>query len=120
MHRSLTFALALLAALAAGGTGFAKPDDGRHSPARGFAERYAEPERRGGGNPWERRAENGRRKADELPLSQILRRIQQSEGGQAEQIQYADGRYVIMWRYPDGRLQRLIADARTGRVSQGR
>lgn len=123
LYRKLTFALVLLAAILAGGTAFAKPDADRgRGDERGWqfqGERGVE-RHDPFGRELERHADNRRQKPGEMPLSQIVKRIQQSQGGQAEQIQYDDGRYVILWRYPDGKLVRLVADARTGKVRRER
>lgn len=122
MHLRLTFALVLLAAFAAGGTASALADGARDSRwfPPGQQERSAGHRLDGFAGTAGRQADSRRHRDSELPLSQILRRIQRSEGGKAEQIRYSNGRYVILWRYPDGRLSRLVADAETGRISRER
>lgn len=54
--------------------------------------------------------------AETVPLSQIVRSIQQREGGKPESIEFRDGRYRILWRGADGQLRRYEADAATGRI----
>jgi len=51
-----------------------------------------------------------------VPLSQIVRNIQQREGGEAASIKFENGTYRILWRDAQGNLKRFEADARTGRT----
>ena len=55
---------------------------------------------------------------DGVPLSQIVEKIRGNTGGEAVSIKFRNGAYHILWRKPDGSLQRYTADASSGRISR--
>ncbi|WP_416897687.1 MAG: PepSY domain-containing protein [Minwuia sp.] len=57
-------------------------------------------------------------RADGVPLSRIVDQIRGQQGGEAVSIKFSNGAYTILWRTPDGQLQRYVADAKSGRVSK--
>ncbi|WP_417513288.1 PepSY domain-containing protein [Minwuia sp.] len=69
----------------------------------------------GSGEPV-RIAQTGIAQTEKVPLSQIVEQIRSSGGGEAASIKFDEGVYRILWRYPDGKLQRFEADAATGDV----
>ena len=52
----------------------------------------------------------------QVPLADIVRQLQSSQGGEPASIKFRNGTYRILWRDRDGNLQRFKADARTGRT----